>query len=122
MDIMDERCTVYRTVDVISKKWTLLILLELYKGTDGTRRYSELKERLPDITPKVLSARLRELERYGLIVRSVDTANFPVKVTYSLTVSGTAFIDVIKAIKRWALRWRVRNEMCEQLDCRECDI
>lgn len=119
---MDENCTVYKTIDFISKKWTLLILLELYKGKDGKRRYSEIKNQLPEITPKILSARLKELEKQGLLTKHIDTKNFPIKCEYALTKSGEDFINIIKDIKKWALQWKVHNEICEQLECKQCEL
>ena len=118
---MHETCSIYRTIGFISKKWTLLILLELYK-TQGTKRYSELKNSLLDITPKILSARLRELEQQGLITKSIDTSGFPVKCEYTLTESGREFIRIIKDIKKWSLQWKKKNKECEQQDCRHCDL
>lgn len=119
---MDENCTVYKTMDFIAKKWTLLILLELYKGAEGKKRYSEIKNSLPDITPKVLSLRLKELEQQGLLIKHIDTTSFPVKSEYELTKSGLDFIGIIKDIKGWALRWKIHNKVCEQLDCKECNL
>jgi DNA-binding HxlR family transcriptional regulator len=116
---MQETCTIYRTIDFISKKWTLLILLELYK-TQGTKRYSELKNSLLDITPKILSSRLRELEQQGLITKTIDTSGFPVKCKYTLTESGKEFIRIIKDIKKWSLQWKTKNKECEQQDCKHC--
>jgi DNA-binding HxlR family transcriptional regulator len=117
---MEKSCTVYRTADFIGKRWTMLILLELYKGEAGTRRYSELKRGLPDITPKMLSARLKELEKEGLVKKMVDASEFPVKSIYSLTKSGEDFIKIIKGIKKWALKWKLKYRVCEQADCGEC--
>ena len=62
-DTIQDGCTVNLTVRYIAKKWTLLILLELYKGEGHTRRFSELKNCLVGITQKVLSSRLKELEK-----------------------------------------------------------
>ena len=119
---MDEKCTVYKTIDFISKKWSLLILLEIYKSPAGKKRYSEIKNSLLDITPKVLSARLKELEKEGLITKHVDASSFPVKSEYELTKIGIDFISIIKDIKSWALRWKIYNKVCEQLDCKNCDL
>ena len=119
---MDDSCTVYKTMDYISKKWTLLILLEIYKGTESKKRYSEIKNKMPDITPKVLSARLKELEKEGLLKKHIDASSFPVKSEYELTKIGIDFISIIKDIKSWALRWKIHNKVCEQLDCKECDL
>ena len=119
---MDENCTVYKTIDYISKRWTLLILLELYKGEFYKRRYSELKKSLPDITPKILSARLKELEKHDIITRAVDASCFPIKCEYSLTKSGKDLVNIIKDIKKWALTWKIKNKVCEQLDCKDCEL
>ena len=53
---MDKDCSVYKTADFIGKRWTLLILLELYRGKK-IKRYSQIKENLHEITPKMLSTR-----------------------------------------------------------------
>lgn len=108
-------------MDFISKKWTLLILLELYKS-QGKKRYSELKQSLVDITPKILSTRLRELEQQGLIIKEIDTRKFPVKCEYALTDSGKDFIRIIKDIKKWALHWKYQNKDCAQQDCKYCEL
>jgi len=119
---MNEECTVYKTTDIISKKWTLIILLELYKGEKNKKRYSELKNSIPDITPKILSARLKELEKHEFLTKSIDITSFPVKSEYSLTESGQDFISVIKEIKNWALRWKFYDEICGGQDCKDCEF
>lgn len=117
---MQEGCTVNQTVKYIAKKWTLLILLELYKGEKHTRRFSELKNCLDGITQKVLSTRLKELNKEGLIENRVDDRSFPVKSEYILTESGLEIIDIVKDMKRWALKWKVTNLECSYQDCSEC--
>jgi DNA-binding HxlR family transcriptional regulator len=117
---MQDECTVNQTVRYLGKKWTLLIILELYKGEGYTRRFTEVKDRLPGITAKVLSARLKELEEEGLVERRVEAGTVPVRSEYTLTASGLEIIGVIKAIKQWALRWKVDNLACGAQDCRRC--
>ncbi|MFH1100554.1 MAG: helix-turn-helix domain-containing protein [Methanobacteriota archaeon] len=119
---MNEHCTIYQTVDFISKKWTLLIILELYKSQTGKQRYSYLKNHLPGITPKILSTRLKELEKQKIITKKVDTKKFPIKCEYALTESGKDIIRIIKDLKQWALRWKIQNEECAQQDCKDCDL
>jgi DNA-binding HxlR family transcriptional regulator len=119
---MDNNCTVYKTIDIVSKKWSLLILLEIYKGSQSKKRYSDIKNNIPDITPKVLSGRLKDLENEGLITKNVDASSFPVKSEYALTKIGLDFISIIKDIKGWALRWKIHNKVCEQLDCKDCEL
>lgn len=117
---MQDGCTVNRTVQYVARKWTLLILLELYKGENHTRRFSELKACLSGITQKVLSARLKELEREGLVENRVDATTRPVKSEYTLTDSGLEIIEIVKAMKRWALRWKITNIECSCQDCSQC--
>ena len=117
---MQESCTVNQTVRYLTKKWTLLIILELYKGDGYTRRFSDLKDSLAGITPKILSERLKELEGEGLISRRVDATSFPVRSEYTLTESGLEIIGIIRDIKRWALKWKVKNIACGDQDCKVC--
>jgi len=117
---MQEGCTVNLTVRYIARKWTLLILLELYKGEEHARRFSELKSCLGGVTQKVLSARLKELEKEGLIENRVDRTSFPVKSEYILTESGLEIINIIKDMKRWALKWKISNIECGCQDCSQC--
>ena len=95
---MQDECTVNQTVRYLGKKWTLLIILELYKGEGYTRRFTEVKDRLPGITAKVLSARLKELEEEGLVERRVEAGTVPVRSEYTLTASGLEIVGVIRAI------------------------
>ncbi len=117
---MHDSCTVNQAVRYLMKKWALLIILELYKGTNYTRRFMELKDSLKGITSKVLSERLKELEVEGLIHRHVDDTSFPVKSEYTLTESGLEIIEIIQDIKQWALKWKFKNVDCERQGCKAC--
>ena len=119
---MNNKCTVFRTVGFIGKKWSLLLLLELYKGKKKEKRYMEIKARVPGITPKILSARLKELEKEKLIIKKIDVRTFPIKCEYSLTKRGEDFINIIKGIKKWALKWNIENQDCENKDCKICEL
>ncbi len=119
---MNKRCPIYQVAGFIGKKWTLLLLVELYKGKTKWKRYSRLKSSLMNITPKILSARLRELEKQGLVKKRVSAKTFPVKSQYRLTGMGEDFMKIIHGMKRWGLRWKVRNEHCENVNCRDCEL
>ncbi|RBQ23093.1 MAG: hypothetical protein ALMCE001_19670 [Methanocorpusculum sp. MCE] len=119
---MDECCTVNLTVRYLTKKWTLLIILELYKGDNYTRRFSELKASLPDITPKILSERLQELEAENIVSKKIDATIVPVKSEYTLTESGVELIAVIRDIKYWALIWKIDNIPCGSQECKLCKL
>ena len=113
-------CSVRRAAEIVGKKWSILILIELHKGENKQKRYNELKKKLPEITPKMLSGRLKELEKEGLIEKRIDTSSFPIKCLYSLTNSGEAFIEIIKEMKSWSLKYVSKNKHCKTHDCKEC--
>lgn len=117
---MDDACTVNKTVKYLTKKWTFLIILELYKGDHYTRRFSDLRDTIGEITPKILSERLKELEEEGLLTKKIDATSFPVKSEYTLTDSGLEIVDVIRVIKKWALKWKIDNIPCGEQDCKVC--
>jgi DNA-binding HxlR family transcriptional regulator len=95
---VDTNCRAYRlAIEVLSRPWTAVILNTLQ---DRSLRFSEIGERVSGIGDKVLSARLKELESRGIIVRSVDPGP-PVRVGYALTDQGVAFNSVAEAIERW---------------------
>lgn len=119
---MDDFCTVNLTVKYLTKKWTLLIILELYKGENYTRRFSELKDKLPGITPKILSERLSELEAEGIVVNTIDTRSVPIKSEYTLSESGLELVEVIRGIKYWALKWKIDNIPCGSQECKVCKL
>lgn len=100
---MDDNCTVYRTMNFLSKKWTLVIILELYRGGCPWKRFSEIKRSINGITPKVLSDRLKEMLDEGVIENRIDTSYMPVKSEYRLTEMGVDLVSVAKEVKRWAL-------------------
>ncbi len=94
-------CPVARTADIISGKWTLLIIRDL---TTGTKRFSELERSLAGISPKTLSERLSALEREGVLHRRTY-AEVPPKVEYSLTEKGQELVHVIDAMRAYGNHW-----------------
>lgn len=115
-------CSVYQTASIVGKKWTLLILLELYKGKTPWKRFKTLKNSLMEITPKILSERLKELEIEGLITKKIDTSSFPIKTYYRLSEKGEDFIEIIEQMKRWSLKWKSTNRICSSQSCKDCPL
>ena len=115
-------CTIFKTLDIVGKKWSLLILLELYRGEAKDKRFNELKRGLKGITPKILSLRLSELEDQGLIEKNIDNTKVPIKCEYSLTESGEDFIYIIQEIKNWGLKWKFDNPECVATYCKQCQL
>ncbi|MBP1935060.1 winged helix-turn-helix transcriptional regulator [Ammoniphilus resinae] len=88
-------------IDILGKKWTGLIIRVLL---GGPRRFKEIKEQIPDMSDRVLSERMKELEDAGILVRKVypDT---PVRIEYVLTERGKNLEPVIQEIQQWAETW-----------------
>jgi len=99
--IDDTVCPVARTAEIISGKWTLLIIRDL---TSGVKRFNQLERSLQGISPKTLSERLRSLEEEGIISRQTF-AEVPPRVEYSLTEKGHDLVDVIESMRSYGTRW-----------------
>jgi DNA-binding HxlR family transcriptional regulator len=95
---VDSQCRAFqRAIEVLGRPWNALILNVLQAGP---LRWSELSEAAKGPGDKVLSARLKDLEKCGLVLRQVDPGP-PVRVVYQLTSQGRGFGDVAGAIERW---------------------
>ena len=91
-------CTVEATLNLIGGKWKGVILYRLL--TEQVLRFNELRRLLPNITQRMLTNQLRELEGDGLITRKVYP-EVPPKVEYRLTAYGQTLKPVIQALKKW---------------------
>ncbi|MFF2796165.1 winged helix-turn-helix transcriptional regulator [Lysinibacillus xylanilyticus] len=89
-----------KAMDLIGKRWTGLILYQLL---DGPQRFNEIESSLP-VSGRLLSERLKELEKEGLVERKVFS-EVPVRVEYSLTDKGWALEGAIRNIESWATSW-----------------
>lgn len=104
---MDEpilSCPVEATLGVIGGKWKPLILFYLIQGT---RRYNALKRMLPHVTPQMLTLQLRELERDGIVSRTVY-AEVPPRVEYALTELGRSLEPILLAMLAWGESYQRR--------------
>lgn len=90
-------CAMEAALSVISGKWKLTILNQLLTGT---KRYGEIKNRIPGITEKMLSQQLKELEMDQIIIRKVYP-EVPPKVEYSFTDLGKKLTDTFYALEIW---------------------
>jgi DNA-binding HxlR family transcriptional regulator len=98
MNLFDTNCAGHQILEHIANKWTVLIV---YALTQGKKRYSQLKQQIVGVSPKMLIQNLRSLERYGLIEREVYPT-VPPRVEYSLTPLGTSLVEPLAILGEWA--------------------
>ncbi|GAC1415924.1 MAG: hypothetical protein NVSMB53_14680 [Gemmatimonadaceae bacterium] len=91
----------HRAIELIGSRWTGAILQTLLQGRT---RYAAIKSAIPDLTDRMLSERLRSLEKEGLVVREVIPES-PVHVEYELTRKGRELQSALREIGEWAERW-----------------
>lgn len=94
-------CPVLATAQIVSGKWTLLMLRDL---AEGPRRFSELQRSLSGISPRTLSIRLRTLEDEGIVERR-EFAQVPPRVEYRLTPKGIDLVPIVDAMRIYGRRW-----------------
>lgn len=95
-------CPAYHhAVELIGRRWNGVILRQLLLGTC---RFAQIRDGIPEVTDRMLTSRLRQLESEGVVARTVvDTS--PVRVEYSLTEKGRDLEHTITALSKWADRW-----------------
>ena len=94
----DPACELRNILDRIADKWSLLVIFVL---ADGTRRFSELRREIDGISQRMLTLTLRQLEREGLVTRTVFPV-VPPRVDYELTPLGSTLLDTIQSLVAWA--------------------
>ncbi|WP_328360638.1 helix-turn-helix transcriptional regulator [Streptomyces sp. NBC_00445] len=92
-------CPISPVVDIVFSRWTTPILWALH--TYGRQRFVELERRIAKITPKVLTQRLRQLERDGLVVRTYHP-EVPPRVEYEISALGRSLAPLFAHLAEWA--------------------
>ncbi|WP_338556332.1 helix-turn-helix domain-containing protein [Paenibacillus sp. KS-LC4] len=95
---MPEDCKVETALEILVGKWKPIILYQLF--SQGTMRFSELQKALPDITKKMLTSQLRELEYHNIVHREIYL-QIPPKVEYSITEYGMGMGPLLQAMNEW---------------------
>jgi DNA-binding HxlR family transcriptional regulator len=91
--------TISTLLSRIGDKWTVLVVTTL---GEGPRRFNELRREIPSVSQRMLTLTLRNLERDGLVTRTV-TPTIPPRVDYALTELGQSLLQPIKGLAQWAL-------------------
>lgn len=96
-------CPLYHeAIELIGRRWTGAIVSVLIHGT--TLRFCEIAESVPQLSDRLLSERMKELEARGVVVRTVHPGR-PVRVEYELTEMGLALAPAVSELEKWARRW-----------------
>jgi len=90
-----------KAVEILSKRWVSFIVFQLLSGP---KRFSEIEASLPNISGRLLSERLKELEVDGIVNRAVYPET-PVRIEYSLTTMGHALAPIFNEIVNWSSTW-----------------
>ncbi len=98
----EQMCPKYEgAVNILGKRWTGLIIHVLMRGAV---RFKEIREMVPQMSDKMLSERLKELEEQGIVERKVYP-EIPVRIEYELTDKGKDLRPVIESIHAWGEKW-----------------
>lgn len=95
-----DSCPVRDVLNTVSGKWSSLLLLALL---DGPLRFSQLRRTVPDISQRMLTQTLKDLQRDGYITRTVYPTQ-PPSVEYALTQMGHSFLDVFQKLVTWSVQ------------------
>lgn len=98
-------CPVETTLMLISDRWKVLIIRDLL---DGTKRFSELKKSVGNISQKVLTSNLRSMEEDGLLTREVFP-EVPPRVEYTLTETGYSLKPILDSMTDWGMAYKEKN-------------
>lgn len=91
----------HRAAELVGRRWTGAILRALLNDVN---HFNEIKNAIPDLSPRMLSERLKELEAEGIVIRDVIPET-PVRTEYRLSEKGHDLAPVVEAIETWANRW-----------------
>lgn len=98
-------CPIETTFRIIGKRWTVLIIREMFRGH---KQFNRFMENIEGISPKVLTERLRELEHLGIVRRKI-VYEYPVKIEYSLTDLGKGFEPVLLSAASFSMKYLPRT-------------
>ncbi len=95
-------CEIELTLEILSGKWKALIIWNLH--LHEVIRYNEFRRLIPSITQKMLTQQLKELERYGIVLRK-EYPSVPPMVEYELTEMGKELIPIMEAMDQWGKKY-----------------
>ena len=114
-------CPVRQTIKMLGKRWTMLIIKEIYYSKTKKLSFMELKRRLVNVSTKVLSERLKDMIEDELLERKEQKDLKPARVYYSLTSKGEDVCQIVNDFKEYGLKWGGNKTFdCKDMDCELC--
>ncbi len=113
-----ENCSIWNGLRIIRPKWTIQIILEIMVSPETSLSFSELEKLIPDINPRMLSNRLKDLCKYKIIESFTENPKTPKKVRYKLTKAGAGLVHVIVTLRDWSTEFISENPDCKNDTCR----
>ncbi len=101
-DVKFVQCPIRTSLGILGKKWSMLVLRDI--GILGVDRFSRLLDSIPGLTPRVLSMRLKELEKEGLI-ECVEEGKSPIIVRWTITDKGRDVIPILLMFTAFGSKW-----------------
>lgn len=113
-----QQCPVFETAHLFGKKWMIALLQEVAVG--GEKGFNHIQKRMGRISPKIISQRLKELEKAGLIERTVIKGILPPRTSYSLTAKGGELHEISLMFRKWQSKHSPGIQGCEERECVKC--
>ena len=113
-------CPVFKIADLIGKKWTIVVVQEV--ALNGKKGFNVIHRRMAKVSPKVLSTRLKDLQKAGIINREVRTDEMPLRTSYHLTKKGEELNEIISELRRWQVKHNPGIKGCERRECVKCPL
>ena len=117
----EEFCPIRQTLRILGKRWTILIVKEIYYSRWRRLSFMDLRKLLVNASAKVLSERLKDMAENGLLRRREKTDVKPARVYYSLTEKGRDACKIIESLRSYGLKWGGGAAFdCSRIDCELC--
>jgi DNA-binding HxlR family transcriptional regulator len=114
------KCPVFQVADLVGKRWTIVVIQEI--ALNGTKGFNAIHSRMKNVSPKLLSARLKELKNAGIISKKILANEMPARTSYSLTEKGKELNKIITDLRKWQARHTAGLENCERKECVSCHL
>ena len=114
-----EKCQVFQVSDLIGKKWTIPLLQEI--NCQKEKGFNFFFKRMAKISPKILSQRLKDLEKSGLITKRKVNDSVKIITQYTISNKGIELLKIVDYLRRWNEKYNGK-EHCTTTKCVECEL